>query len=171
MRVSLNPLVLLLLSGCLGMPAGVRPVEGFDPNRYMGKWYEIARLDHSFERGLERITAEYSLSEDGSVTVLNRGYSTRKDRWKEAKGRAVFVRGPDEGYLKVSFFWPFYGSYVVFGLDKENYQYAYVASYNTTYLWLLARSPTVGDDVIDRFIERSKALGFDTDRLIFVNHP
>jgi apolipoprotein D and lipocalin family protein len=105
------------------------------------------------------------------VTVLNRGYSTRKDRWKEAKGRAVFVRGPDEGYLKVSFFWPFYGSYVVFGLDKENYQYAYVASYNKTYLWLLARSPTVGDDVIDRFIERSKALGFDTDRLIFVNHP
>jgi len=150
------------------MPEGIHPVEEFNLNKYLGRWYEIARLDHSFERGLNRVTAEYSLRDDGGVRVINKGFSIKSNKWKEAEGKAYFVRGQDEGYLKVSFFGPFYGSYVIFELDKENYQYAFVSSYNTSYLWLLARSPNVSKELVDRFVKKSKALGFDTDGLIFV---
>ena len=96
------------------MPERVTPVESFELNRYLGKWYEIARLDHSFERGLERVTAEYSLRDDGGISVVNRGYSIEDDEWKVAEGKAYFVNDKNLGYLKVSFFGPFYGSYVVF---------------------------------------------------------
>lgn len=170
MRVLLFSLLSFFLSGCLGMPEGVRSVREFDVNRYLGKWYEIARLDHSFERGLNRITAEYSLRDDGGVRVINRGFSVADNKWKEAEGKAYFVRDRDEGYLKVSFFGPVYGSYVVFELDKENYQYAFVSGQSTSYLWLLARSPNVSQQLLDRFVKRSKELGFDTDGLILVKH-
>jgi len=158
------------MGGCLGIPEGVRPVDDFDLNSYLGRWYEIARLDHSFERGLSNVTADYALREDGGVKVVNRGFSPSENRWKKVEGKAYFADGTHEGYLKVSFFGPFYGSYVVFDLDKENYQYAFVSGYNQSYLWLLARTPTVDRELIDRFIERSKKLGFDTDELIFVEH-
>lgn len=157
-----------LLAACLGMPEGVRPVEGFELERYLGKWYEIARLDHSFERGLTRVTAEYSLREDGGVRVINRGFSAAKQEWNEAEGKAYFVAGEDQGYLKVSFFGPFYGSYVVFELDREAYQYAFIAGPDTSYLWLLARTPVVSDEVLRRFTERAAELGFATDSLILV---
>ena len=113
-----------LLSGCVGLPQGIEPVRGFELERYLGKWYEIARLDHSFERGLEQVTAEYSLRDDGGVRVVNRGFDTGKGAWDEAVGKAYFVETEDLGYLKVSFFGPFYGAYVVFGLDDENYRYS-----------------------------------------------
>ena len=133
----------LFLSGCLGVPKNVKPVIPFDLNKYLGKWYEIARRDHSFERGLTKVTAQYSMRDDGGVRVINRGFSTVKNKWKEAEGKAYFVRGQDEGYLKVSFFGPFYGSYVVFELDQEDYRYAFVSGAKTSYLWLLSRTPTV----------------------------
>ena len=167
-RDLLSLLASLMMFGCTGLPTGVQPVDGFDVNRYLGKWYEIARLDHAFERGLDRVSAEYSLREDGGVEVLNRGYLPADKQWKEARGKAYFVRDSNEAYLKVSFFGPFYGSYVVFGLDQDQYQYAYVAGYNRSYLWLLARTPRVSKTVIERFVERSKALGFATDDLIYV---
>lgn len=157
-----------LLTGCLGMPQGVRPVTGFELDRYLGTWYEIARLDHSFERGLTRVTAEYSLREDGGVRVVNRGYSTEKQVWKEAVGKAYFVEDESTGYLKVSFFGPFYGSYVVFELDQAGYQYAFISGPDTSYLWLLARTPTVSVELLQRFMQRATALGFDTDALILV---
>jgi apolipoprotein D and lipocalin family protein len=157
-----------LLAACLGMPEGVRPVDGFELERYLGKWYEIARLDHSFERGLTRVTAEYSLREDGGVRVVNRGFSAAQQDWDEAEGKAYFVEGEDQGYLKVSFFGPFYGSYVVFELDHEAYQYAFIAGPDTSYLWLLARTPVVSDEVLRRFTERAAELGFATDALILV---
>jgi len=160
----------LFVSGCIGLPEGVYPVKEFDINRYLGKWYEIARLDHSFERGLDRVTAEYSLRDDGGVRVINRGFSIAENDWREAEGKAYFVRGNDEGYLKVSFFGPFYGSYVVFELDKENYRYAFVSGPNKSYLWLLSRTPTVSKELVDRFVKRSEELGFPTDNLIFVEH-
>jgi apolipoprotein D and lipocalin family protein len=160
----------LLLSGCLGMPEKVTPVTNFDLQRYLGKWYEIARLDHSFERGLQQITAEYSLREDGGVKVLNRGYSEDKQEWKEAEGKAYFVGDPGEGYLKVSFFGPFYGSYVIFELDREDYQYAFISGPDLSYLWLLSRQPVLPPEIIDRFIEKASELGFDTEELIFVEH-
>jgi apolipoprotein D and lipocalin family protein len=158
-----------LLSGCLGMPESVKPVEDFELDRYLGKWYEVARLDHSFERGMEQVTAEYSMRADGGVRVLNRGYSPEKNKWSEAEGKAFFVGESDQGYLKVSFFGPFYGSYVVFDLDRENYQYAFISGPDTSYLWFLSRTPTVDPELLARFVEQAQSLGFDTDQLIFVN--
>jgi apolipoprotein D and lipocalin family protein len=160
-------LSVLLLSGCLGMPKSVQPVTGFELQRYLGKWYEIARLDHSFERGLSQVTAEYSLRDDGGVLVVNRGFSESENKWQEAVGKAYFVNSDSEGYLKVSFFGPFYGSYVVFELDRENYQYAFVSGPTTKYLWLLSRTPAVKPELIDKFVEQSKSRGFDTASLIF----
>ena len=160
----------LLATGCVRLPDGVQPVDGFEIERYLGTWYEIARLDHSFERGLERVTAEYSLREDGGIDVLNRGYSAADGRWKQAEGKAYFVEGSDKGYLKVSFFGPFYGSYVVFELDREDYRHAFVSGPTTDYLWLLARTPTASAELIERFVSRARALGFPTDELIFVEH-
>jgi len=168
MKKALLIFTTLALTGCLGMPEGVTPVKDFELNRYLGKWYEIARLDHSFERGLENVTAEYAMRKDGGVSVLNRGYSPEKNKWKEARGKAYFVKNTNEGYLKVSFFGPFYGSYVVFELDKKDYQYAFISGPDTSYLWLLARTPTLPQEVVDRFKQRSKELGFDTSKLIFV---
>lgn len=161
--------LLVTLAGCLGMPKDVEPVDNFELQRYLGKWYEIARLDHSFERGLEAVTAEYSMREDGGVRVINRGYSPSEDSWEQAEGRAYFVDGNDTAYLKVSFFGPFYGSYVVFNLDKDNYQYAFVSGPDNDYLWLLARTPTVPDALINDFVEAAQQRGFDSQALIFVN--
>jgi apolipoprotein D and lipocalin family protein len=160
--------LLFLAAGCTGLPEGVEPVQGFELDRYLGTWYEIARLDHRFERGLERVSAEYSLREDGSLRVVNRGYSTAEERWQEAEGTAYFVRGEDEGYLKVSFFGPFYGAYVVFGLDRDRYRYAFISGNSREYLWLLARTPVVEREVLERFVARAAALGFDTGKLIYV---
>ena len=159
----------LLLTGCVGPPEGVNPVDNFRLERYLGKWYEIARLDHRFERGLSRITANYSLREDGGVRVLNRGYSVKENAWKEAEGKAYFVKGTDQGHLKVSFFGPFYGAYVVFELDHENYQYALVCGPDKSYLWILARGPEMKKDVKDKLVAKAAALGFDTGKLIYVN--
>ncbi|MFC1502851.1 lipocalin family protein [Pseudomonadota bacterium] len=160
----------LLLGGCLGMPDSVKPVSDFELNNYLGKWYEIARLDHSFERGLSHVTAEYSIKSDGGVLVINRGFSEADNEWQEAEGKAYFVNTNNEGYLKVSFFGPFYGSYVVFELDHENYQYAFVSGPNTDYLWLLSRTASVEPEVIQKFIDMSKELGFKTEDIIYVSH-
>jgi apolipoprotein D and lipocalin family protein len=162
-------LLSLFLGGCLGMPKSVTPVSDFELARYLGKWYEIARLDHSFERDLEQVFAEYSLREDGGVRVRNKGFSTKTNTWKEIEGKAYFVGKTDEGYLKVSFFGPFYGSYVIFELDKKNYQYAFVTGPNTSYLWLLSRKPNIDDELRLRFIQKAEQLGFQTSEIIFVN--
>lgn len=159
---------LFFLTGCLGVPDTVTPIKNFQLEKYLGKWYEIARLDHRFEKGLQQVTAEYSLRDDGGVKVLNRGYNSEKNEWQEAKGKAYFVRKPNEGYFKVSFFGPFYGSYVIFELDKD-YQYAFVCGSNTSYLWLLSRTPTINTELKSRFIETARKYGFNTDDLIFVD--
>ena len=161
--------VMALLVGCLGMPETVKPVSGFDAERYLGKWYEIARLDHSFERGLTQVSAEYSWRDDGAVRVLNRGFDAEEGEWKEAEGVARFVGEPSDAHLKVSFFGPFYGSYVVFELEKENYSYSFVSGYNESYLWLLSRTPEVPQSLRDDFEKQARALGFDTEDLIWVD--
>lgn len=163
-------LVPALLSGCVNMPSGVKPVEDFDVSRYLGTWYEIARLDHSFERGLSNVTATYTRRDDGGIDVLNKGYDERSGRWKQAQGRAYFVDAPTVGFLKVSFFGPFYGSYVIIALDHEDYSYAMVCGPNRSYLWLLARETTLSQSVTDALLGQAKDLGFDTDELIFVTH-
>lgn len=160
----------LLLTGCIGIPDNVQPVDNFRLEKYLGQWYEIARLDHSFERGLSQVTANYSLRDDGGVRVLNRGYSEKEKKWKEAEGKAFFVKRADQGYLKVSFFGPFYGSYVVFELDHVNYQYALVCGPDKSYLWILARSPEIKQELKDMLIAKAAKVGFDTSKLIFVDH-
>ncbi|MCG6885688.1 MAG: lipocalin family protein [Proteobacteria bacterium] len=167
MRLSLLSLF-LLLAGCVGLPENVEPVKNFKLDKYLGKWYEIARLDHSFERGLSRVTANYSMREGGGVKVVNRGYSEESNAWKEAEGKAYFVKEPDIGYLKVSFFGPFYGSYVVFELDHVNYQYALVSGPDKSYLWLLARQPHLNEETKNKLVKKAAALGFDTNKLIYV---
>jgi apolipoprotein D and lipocalin family protein len=154
----------------VGIPKNVQPVDNFKIERYLGRWYEIARLDHSFERGLTHVTADYSLRDDGGVKVLNRGYSAEAGLWKEAEGTAYFVEGSDQGYLKVSFFGPFYGSYVVFALDHENYQYALVCGPDKSYLWILSRSPVLKEDIKYTLMDKAAASGFNTSKLIFVDH-
>jgi apolipoprotein D and lipocalin family protein len=169
----MNKLLILLavfITGCTGIPEGVKPVDNFKLEKYLGKWYEIARLDHSFEQGLTRVTANYSLREDGGLRVINRGYSAKENKWKEAEGKAYFVKGSDQGYLKVSFFGPFYGAYLVFELDHENYQYSLVSGPDKSYLWLLARGPEIREEIKDILIAKAKALGFDTTKLVYVNH-
>ena len=161
---------IFFLTGCVGIPDNVKPVDDFRLEKYLGKWYEIARLDHSFERGLTRVTAEYSLRDDGGIRVLNRGYSEKDKEWKEAEGKAYFVQRTDQGYLKVSFFGPFFGSYIVFELDHENYRYALVSGPEKSYFWILARSPEIEKNLIDTLIAKAATRGFDTSKLIFVEH-
>jgi len=162
--------LLLFLSGCTGIPEGVSPVTGLDVNRYLGTWYEIARLDHSFERGLEQVTAEYSLRDDGGIRVVNKGYNGAKQRWEQAEGKAYFTGSSDVGRLKVSFFGPFYGGYNIIDLDHEAYQYALVSGPNTSYLWILARQPDLDASIVRRLLAKASSYGFETSRMIFVAH-
>jgi apolipoprotein D and lipocalin family protein len=159
-----------LLASCAGTPAGVEPVSGFEVQRYLGTWYEIARLDHPFERGLERITATYELRDDGGLRVINRGYDVAGDEWREAIGKAHFVGSPDIGRLKVSFFGPFYGGYNIISLDQERYDWVMICGPSTAYLWILSRQPELSQEVLDRLRELAQGYGFDTRQLIFVEH-
>ncbi len=162
--------LLLLLTGCTGkVDSRFVPVTGFDLSRYLGTWYEIARLDHSFERGLEKVTAEYSMRGEGKVRVVNRGYDPKKDKWKQAEGRAEIKHEPDKGWLKVSFFRPFYADYMILELDRENYGYALVSGPNTSYLWILSRTPVLDGQIVKELMAKAETLGFDTGSLIFVN--
>lgn len=159
-----------LAGGCVGVPDGVTPVRNFELERYLGTWYEIARLDHSFERGLTNVTATYSMRDDGGVKVINRGYNTDDGKWETAEGRAYFVDDPDTGRLKVSFFWIFYGGYNIIALDQENYEYALVCGPDTGYLWILAREPDLEQTVIDNLVKQAEAANFPTNELIWVAH-
>lgn len=160
----------MLLGSCTGVPDDIKPVESFDVQRYLGTWYEVARLDHKFERGLSNVTANYSLREDGGVKVINQGYLKEDKTWESTEGKAYFVSEPDIGHLKVSFFGPFYSSYVVFDLDKENYQYALVTGADKDYFWILARKPNLDPALLDQLMAKAKALGFATEKLIMVEH-
>ena len=174
MRALFYPRIFVLVAiavivGCVGVPEGIEPVTGFQAERYMGRWYEVARLDHRFERGMEQITATYELRPDGTVAVLNRGYRADKGEWGEASGKAKFVGKPDVAALKVSFFGPFYGGYNVVDLDP-GYQHALVAGPNRSYLWILSRTPTPPTAEVERLVAKAAALGFDTSQLIYVKH-
>lgn len=162
-------LVLSGLTGCAGAPDGVNPITGFELHKYLGTWYEIARLDHSFERGLTHVTAEYSIRPDGGVKVVNRGFNAISGELQESVGKAYFVDESDIGQLKVSFFGPFYGGYNIIALDKKAYQYSLVAGPNRKYLWLLSRAPKMEPATFEKLISIAASLGFATDDLILVD--
>jgi apolipoprotein D and lipocalin family protein len=152
------------------VPQGTNAITGFELDRYLGTWYEIARLDHRFERGLTDVTASYSLRDDGGVSVVNRGFDAEEGEWDEATGKAYMVDAPDVGRLKVSFFGPFYGAYNILELDAENYQYALIAGPNRSYLWILARTPELPAPVLQSLVETARRLEFPVDDLIYVTH-
>ena len=157
----------LALAGCVSRPDQVTPVTPFKSELYLGKWYEIARLDHRFERGLSQVTAEYSMRPDGGIKVINRGFDAANSAWKQSEGKAYFVGASDTAYLKVSFFGPFYGSYIVFDLDPA-YRVAMVSGPDTSYLWILARTPAIDAAVKARLVAKAKSLGYATEKLIWV---
>lgn len=162
--------LLTFLGACTGAPDGVEPISGFELDRYLGTWYEIARLDHRFERGMSNVTATYSMGDDGGVDVVNRGYLAAKDEWDTATGKAYFVGDSDIGQLKVSFFGPFYGGYNIVELDKENYAYSLVVGPNRNYLWILSRTPEMDPDTLTAIVAKADSLGFAVDELIYVEH-
>lgn len=158
-----------LLAACSGVPQGLHPVTGFDAEKYLGHWNEIARLDHGFERGLTDVTADYRKLPDGRIEVLNRGFDAKAKKWKEVKGVARFQGKPDVGSLEVSFFGPFYGAYNVLVLDPQ-YRYAVVAGPDRGYLWILARDRQLDPATLAILVERARGWGFATDKLIYVEH-
>ncbi len=177
MQKRFQPFLLLLLSlcltACLGQPKGITVINDIDPDQYLGTWYEIARLDHSFERGLERVTATYSLREDGGIKVINRGFDPKKNDWNKAVGKAYFIdpinkNGLRTGKLKVSFFGPFYGAYNIIALDKPYYNYVMICGPDLDYLWIMSRTPQLTYPIKQELMSQAKALGFDTSKLIHV---
>lgn len=162
-------LIVFLLGGCTSVPDGVRPVHGFELPRYLGAWYEIARLDHRFERGLTDVSATYSPGDEGGIRVLNRGFDARSQTWKTAEGKAFFIGPTDIASLKVSFFGPFYGGYHIFALDPD-YRWAMLSGPSRDYLWILARTPQLPETDLRALLLQARQAGFDTDQLIFPSH-
>jgi apolipoprotein D and lipocalin family protein len=162
-------LISSMLFSCSTIPEGLKAVSPFDKAKYLGKWYEIARLDFKFEKDLDNTTAEYSLNNNGSIKVVNRGYNTKTKEWKTAIGKAKFVKDDKVAMLKVSFFGPFYSGYNVIAIDKE-YKYALIAGKNLKYLWILSRETTIPDDVKKNYLELAQRAGFKINELVWVKH-
>jgi apolipoprotein D and lipocalin family protein len=154
---------------CSTIPPGVTAVHPFEKEKYLGKWYEVARFDFRFEKGLNNTTAEYSLAADGAIKVLNRGYDYTKNQWKEAVGKAKFVQEESLAMLKVSFFGPFYAGYNVIAIDPE-YQYALVCGSDLKYLWILSREKSIPDPVKKEYLEKAEKLGFNVSKLLWIEH-
>jgi len=173
MKQKMNALLFwfaLAITGCTGVPNGLVPVNDFDLNRYLGTWYEIARLDHRFERNMTDVSATYSRKDSNFIHVLNKGFDTEKHTWKQVQGRARFQTSDDIGSLKVSFFGPFYGGYHIIALDRTNYQYAMVSGPSRSYLWILARQKMLDDTIYNQLVAKASAWGFNTAQLIRVEH-
>jgi apolipoprotein D and lipocalin family protein len=160
--------LLFFVGGCASPPEGLSPVSGFDPSRYLGTWYEIARYDHSFERGLTHVSATYSERPDGRIEVLNRGYDSGKSAWRDIRGTARLAGDEDTGSLLVSFFPPFEAGYHVIALDRTGYQWAVVAGPNRKFLWLLSRTPEIGAATRAKLLRIVEESGYDPDLLIDV---
>jgi apolipoprotein D and lipocalin family protein len=143
-------------------------VKNIDLERYMGTWYEIARFDHSFERNLVGVTATYELFPDGRISVLNQGYvNSLSGKLKKAKGKAKQPDPEEPGKLKVAFFLFFYADYFILELD-ENYQWALIGSSSEKYLWILSRTPSLKQEILDHILLKARQRGYNTDKLIWV---
>ena len=144
-------------------------VKTLDIKRYMGKWYEIARFDHKFERGKIGVTANYSLNDDGTILVVNSGYNgTLNGELETATGKAKQPNSKHPGKLKVSFFWIFYAQYNILELDQEEYSYALIGSSSDKYLWILSRTPQMPKETLNSLLQKAKERGYDTSKLIYV---
>lgn len=148
---------------CTSQKVNNSTISSLDSGRYLGRWYEIARFDHSFERGMEFTTAMYTLKDNGTIQVINSGMKDGKS--KSSTGKAKFTGTP--GLLRVSFFGPFYSDYRVMMLSPD-YQYALIGSGSSKYLWILSRTPQVPEDVLQKILEEARSRGYDTGKLIWV---
>lgn len=162
-------LIMFTLFGCKTIPNNITAVRAFDKNKYLGKWYEIARFDFKFEKNLNNTTANYSINPDGSIKVVNRGYNTISNEWKEASGKAKFVGQVSIAMLKVSFFGPFYAGYNVIAIDP-NYKYALVCGSTLDYLWILSRETIIPEEIKTKYVALAKSLGFNTEKLLWIKH-
>lgn len=151
-------------------PPGTTVVNNFDAKRYLGRWYEIARLDHKFERGLEQVTATYSTMDDGGIRVINRGFNSERQMWQQSVGKAYFTGDPSRAALKVSFFGPFYGGYNVLAIDKD-YRNALVCGPDKDYLWILSRTPTISPEVKQQMLNIATQQGFSVEKLLWIKQP
>lgn len=156
-------LVAMFISSCNSAEIDNSTVKSVDLNRYLGSWYEIAKYDHVFERGLDYAMANYTLRDDGKIDVLNTGI--KDGRAKDAKGIAKTTNIP--GLLKVSFFGPFYSDYRIMMLDAD-YQYVLVGGSNDKYLWILSRTPQLDDATKTLILAEANRRGYDTSKLIWV---
>lgn len=156
-----------LLLSCASIPKQAMPVENFEVEKYLGTWYEVARLDHRFERNMDNVIAQYSEREDGDIKVVNSGYDHKKQEWRSREGNAKFRDDKNTAALKVSFFKPFYSGYNVLAIDTE-YRYALVAGGNLRYLWILSREKTVPEEIKQSYLALAKEIGYDTSQLIWV---
>lgn len=154
---------------CATLPKGAVAVSPFNKQKYLGKWYEIARLDFKFEKDMNNTTAEYSLNSNGTIKVYNRGYNVKKKKWKQAIGKAKFAGNENTAMLKVSFFGPFYSGYNVIALD-DAYQYALVAGASLKYLWILSRKPSIPAEIKDKYLKLAESIGYKTGDLLWVQH-
>ncbi|MGK0705584.1 outer membrane lipoprotein Blc [Yokenella regensburgei] len=148
-------------------PKGIQPVNNFNISRYLGKWYEIARMDYYFERGLNHVTAEYSLKNNGTIRVVNRGYDPSISEWKKSEGKALFVGPKNIAALKVSFFGPFYAGYNIIAID-DDYKYALVSGQSRDYLWILSRTSEIPQDIRDKYLDIAMKNGFRINELVWV---
>ena len=164
MSIIIASLLGLAPCGCCGPKVDNSPVGSVDLDRYLGVWYEVARYDHSFERGVTHAMARYSLNADGTVSVMNSGLKDGKQ--KVSKGKAKLT--DTAGLLRVSFFGPFYSDYRVMMLSGD-YKYALVGSGSSKYLWILSRTPSLPGEIIDRILKEASDRGYDTGKLIWVD--
>ena len=154
---------------CSTIPKGVKAVEPFEKAKYLGKWYEIARIDFKYEKDLNNTTAEYSLNANGTIKVTNKGYNTKTGQWKQAIGKAKFAVNDRIGILKVSFFGPFYSGYNVIALDSD-YKYALIAGANYKYLWILSRETSIPDEIKNKYLKIANDFGYNTSDLLWIVH-
>ena len=163
--------IAFMIYSCSGskIPKKAVAVTNFDKAKYLGKWYEIARLDYKWERNLNNVTAEYSLKDDGTIKVDNRGYNVKKDKWEESIGKAKFVKKDNVGMLKVSFFGPFYSGYNVIAVDPD-YKYALVAGESLKYMWILSRETTIPESVKADYLIKAQEIGYNGTDLVWVEH-
>lgn len=159
----------IIVGACSTIPENTTAISPFDKDRYLGKWYEIARFDLSFERNLNNTTATYSINPNGTIKVVNKGYNTVKEKWSEVEGKAKFIGADSVAMLKVSFFGPFYGGYNVIALDPE-YKYALVSGGSLNYLWILSREKSIPNSVKEEYLRIAEEIGFDTSALLWVEH-
>jgi len=170
MKFSLSIFILLLFTSCQGQTNMIDKtvVANFNLESYLGQWYEIARYDHSFERGLVGVTATYSIRPDGKIKVVNAGYkNSLTGKRSEAIGKAKVPNPAEPAKLKVAFFWFFYADYFVLELDP-NYQWAAVGSSSNDYLWILSRTPQMDKAFYNDILQRLTKRGYDTQKLILV---